>query len=109
MTLSSSSSANEAFRFATGESFWGCDGGGGVRFVVGGEGRLGGGGGLFGVTRRGKVLKGAKSLFCCRKARGERESILGRWRAGPEEARGWGASRGWRYFVPWRWMVKEDG
>jgi hypothetical protein len=88
MTLSSSSSANEAFRFVTGESFCGCGGGGGVLLVVGGEGRLGGGAGLFGVTRRGNVLKGAKALFCCRKASGERESILGQWRGGPEEGRG---------------------
>ena len=75
MTLSSSSSAKEAFRLDTVEGFCG---GGGVAFVEEGESRLEGGGGLFGVTRRGKVLKGAtKGVFCGRKASGERESIVG--------------------------------
>jgi len=78
MTLSSSSSGKEAFRLITVEGFCG---GGWVAFVEEddeeGERRLEGGGGLFGVTRRGKVLKGAaKGVFCGRKASGERESIL---------------------------------
>ena len=65
MTLSSSSSAKEAFRLVTVEGFCG---GGWAAFVEEddeeGERRLVGGGGLFGVTRRGKVLNGAaKGVF----------------------------------------------